>query len=134
VRKSEREESGPIRHGRNARQHKAIVLEATTYLSCGAAAARVFSVMVTATTTILACPCIEQREKNRIKRKNKRFLNREKKQSTLLCRTKRKRRRKINFLLFFLSTWKKEVVCSLFSSFLLILLPVSSNATTSKRI
>jgi len=56
VRKSEREESGPIQHGRNARQHKAIVLEATTYLSYGAAAARVFSVMVTATTTTIACP------------------------------------------------------------------------------
>jgi hypothetical protein len=39
----EREESGPTRHGRNTRQHKAIVVEATTYLSYGAAAARVFS-------------------------------------------------------------------------------------------
>ncbi len=42
-RESKREESGPTRHGRNTRQHKAIIVEATTYLSCGAAAARVFS-------------------------------------------------------------------------------------------
>lgn len=141
ARKSEREESGPTRHGRNARQHKAIVVEATTYLSYRAATARVFSVMMTATTANLACLCYRTEKKNIVKKEWMRDFLEEKPGHVAIPRYDRK---KENWFSFFLSasvslspslpTWKRKKMCSLFFSFLFSFLVIEQCCNNQKNV